>query len=184
VVSYFGTAEANVPPTVSIISPDDGSPFDSGTSISFSGSASDAEDGDLTASLVWNSDLDGQIGTGGSFSVVLLSDGTHTIIAEVTDSGGDNSSDSITITVSGSSGGDFALTAAGYKVRGRQKADLEWSGATSTEVDVYRDGALLTTTANDGFYTDDIDQVGGGSYKYQLCEEGTTTCSNEATVTF
>jgi subtilisin family serine protease len=171
------------PPTVTITEPADGASFDSGTSISFAGSASDTEDGDLTASLVWTSDLDGEIGTGGSFSAVL-SDGTHTITAEVTDSAGNTGSDSITLTVGGGSGGDFTLTATGYKIRGRQKAELEWSGATSTNVDVYRDGTLLTTTANDGFYTDNIDRVGGGSYTYKVCEEGTTTCSNEATVSF
>jgi hypothetical protein len=72
----------------------------------------------------------------------------------------------------------------GYKVRGRQKADLTWSGATYTHVDVYRDGALLITTTNDGTYTDNIDNVGGGSYTYRVCEAGTSTCSNEATVIF
>jgi subtilisin family serine protease len=93
----------NNPPTVSITSPADGASFNSGESISFAGSASDAEDGDLTASLVWTSDKDGQIGTGGSFSAIL-SDGTHTITASVTDSGGLPGEDSITITVGGGGG--------------------------------------------------------------------------------
>jgi hypothetical protein len=51
-------------------------------------------------------------------------------------------------------------------------------------VDVYRNGALITTTANDGFFTDNINLRGGGSYTYQVCEAGTTTCSNEASITF
>lgn len=80
--------------------------------------------------------------------------------------------------------GDINLTATGYKVRGRQKANLEWSGATSTNVDVYRDSVLIVTTENDGFYTDNIDQRGNSPHTYQVCEEGTTTCSNEATATF
>src|SRR5690606_41648550 len=54
--------------------------------------------------------------------------------------------------------GDISLAANGYKVRGLQKADLTWNGATSTNVDVYRNGVLITTTANDGFYTDNIDR--------------------------
>jgi hypothetical protein len=78
----------------------------------------------------------------------------------------------------------ITLAATGYKVKGLQKADLEWSGATLASVDIYRDGGLITTTANDGFYTDNINQKGGGSYTYQVCEAGTSTCSNEATVTF
>jgi serine protease len=78
----------------------------------------------------------------------------------------------------------ITLSATGYKVKGLQKADLSWSGATSTNVDVFRNGAKITTTANDGFHTDNINNRGGGSYTYKVCEAGTTTCSNEATITF
>jgi hypothetical protein len=88
----------NNSPTVIITSPADGSIFGSGASIDFSGTASDIEDGNLTGSLVWISSIDGQIGTGGSFSTAL-SDGNHTITASVTDSGGKIGSDSINITV-------------------------------------------------------------------------------------
>jgi hypothetical protein len=98
-----GGGGANTAPSVSITSPADGASFPSGTSISFSGSASDPEDGDLTGSLVWTSSLVGQIGTGGSFSAVL-SDGTHTITASATDSGGLNSSASITVVVQPTAG--------------------------------------------------------------------------------
>lgn len=84
------------PPTVTISSPADGATFNSGESITFTGSASDNEDGDLSGSLVWTSDLDKQIGTGVSFSAVL-SDGTHIITAETIDSGNNNSSENITI---------------------------------------------------------------------------------------
>lgn len=102
----------------------DGASFDSGASISFAGSASDSEDDDVTASLVWTSDLDGQIGTGGSFSATL-SQGTHSIRAEATDSAGLTGSGSITLTVAGDSGGDgITLTVTAYKVRGAQHADL------------------------------------------------------------
>jgi subtilisin family serine protease len=171
------------PPSVTITNPADGASFDSGASIDFAGSASDNEDGDLTNDLVWTSDLDGQIGTGGSFTAIL-SDGTHTISAEVTDSGGNTSSDSITITVGGGSSGDFTLDVYAYKVRGRQYADLSWSGTTSTYVDVYRDGSVVIITENDGFYTDVTGGRGGGSAIYQVCEAGTTTCSNEVTATW
>jgi len=86
----------NDPPTVSITSPADGSTFDSGAAISFVGTASDTEDGDLTASLVWTSDIDGEITD--SFSTTLT-DGTHTITASVTDFGGKTATASINITV-------------------------------------------------------------------------------------
>jgi subtilisin family serine protease len=166
--------EIDAPPTVSITSPADGASFSSGESILFDGSASDTEDGDLTASLVWTSNLDGQIGTGGSF-IKVLSDGTHVITASVTDSGGNTGSDSITITV-----GDtlFTLDVNFFKVRGEKYADLTWSGATSTDVYVYRDGSLIATTANNGAYQDGPLGRGGGSATYQVCEAGTETCSN------
>ena len=111
--AYPGTTTpppTNDPPVVDISSPMDGSTSDSGTAINFAGTASDTEDGDLTASLVWTSDLDGQIGMGGSFSTTL-SDGVHTITAAVVDSGGETSSASISITV-----GEAPITAATVSV--------------------------------------------------------------------
>ncbi len=92
------SAPTNNYPTVTITGPSDNSSFDSATLISFVGTASDIEDGSLTADISWESNLDGSIGTGGSVSTVL-SDGTHSITAQVTDVGGQISSDSITITV-------------------------------------------------------------------------------------
>ncbi len=175
-----GGGTTDDPPTVSISSPADGASFSSGETISFAGSASDAEEGDLSADLVWTSNLDGQIGTGGSLNAVL-SDGTHTVQASATDSGGNTSSDSIKITVGGSSGGgDFTLSVDAYKVRGTQTADLRWYGAASDNVDVLKDGVSIATTANDGFYTD-TGKKGGGSATYQVCEAATSTCSNEVT---
>lgn len=100
----------NTAPSVSISSPADGATFDSGALISFAGSAADAEDGNLSSSLVWTSSLDGQIGIGSSFSAVL-SDGTHTITASVTDTGGLTGDDAITVTVNTSSGGDTVTVA-------------------------------------------------------------------------
>jgi hypothetical protein len=92
------TQAVNAAPVVSIASPTDGATFDSGATVLFAGTASDAEDGDLTGSLIWNSSIDGQIGIGGSFSTTL-SDGSHIITAAVTDSGGKAGSDSVGVTI-------------------------------------------------------------------------------------
>ena len=68
-------------------------------SILFSGSGIDAEDESLTgASLVWTSDLNGQIGTGETFSA-FLSAGSHVITLTVTDSEGATGADSANTTV-------------------------------------------------------------------------------------
>jgi len=87
-------------PTVSITTPINGDIFDESILVSFQGTASDPEDGDLTASISWNSDFDGAFGLGGSLSMSSLATETHVITASITDSDGNTSTDSITITVS------------------------------------------------------------------------------------
>jgi subtilisin family serine protease len=78
----------NRAPVVTITSPTAGAAFSTGTAITFTGSATDAEDGDRTASLVWTSNLQGQIGVGATFIVSNLAAGTHTITARATDTAG------------------------------------------------------------------------------------------------
>ena len=146
------------------------------------GSASDAEDGNLTDSLVWKSELDEDIGSGGSFSAVL-NEGTHTITASVTDSDGNTSSQFITITVGGGSGGDsITLTVTSKSNRNWVIVDLSWSGATSPSVDILKNEVILETTTNDGSYTDKIANTGTNSATYRICELDSSKCSNEETV--
>lgn len=97
---------------------------------------------------------------------------------------GTGSPNRLLFSLTGSSGGGITLSVVGFKQRGLQKADLTWSGAAATNVDIYRDGVIITTTANDGSHRDDINRRRGGSYTYKVCEAGTSTCSNEATLTF
>jgi len=173
---------ANNPPAVVIASPADGAYFDTGLSISFAGSASDSKDGNLTSSLIWTSNLEGQIGTGGSFGAPL-SAGTHVITASATDSGGLAGSDSVTITVAGSSGNEINLSVVLRKDKNLKYADLSWSGANSGNVNVYCNDSLLVTTDNDGFYTDG--PLGKkGPVTYQVCETGTSRCSNSVTISW
>lgn len=78
--------DPELPPVVTITSPADGSNFLPNQSITFTGTAYDQIDGDLTSELTWfdnGSPIPG--GLGGSFSVAL-SQGTHVIEARVEDS--------------------------------------------------------------------------------------------------
>jgi secreted PhoX family phosphatase len=100
-----------------------------------------------------------------------------------TSSGGTTTTTATTTTTTTAQGG-ITLSAVGYKVKGVQHADLSWSGATTAEVVVKRDGVAVATTANDGFHTDNIGAKGGGSYAYELCEPSGGPCSNLVTVTF
>ncbi len=168
--------DPNDPPVVTITSPSNGHTVDDGTSITFVGSASDTEDGSLTSSIAWSSNLDGSLGSGGSVSATL-SVGTHTITASATDSGGATGNDSISVTVNGTGGG-ISLSGNIYKVKGKISVDLTWSGAGGAQVDVYRNGSYLTTTTNDGAFTDATGQKGSASFTYQVCETGGGACSN------
>jgi subtilisin family serine protease len=77
----------------------------------------------------------------------------------------------------------ITLSVNGSKVQGKQTAALSWGGASSPQVDVFRNGSKVATTANSGSYNDSLGKV-SGSYTYKVCESGTTTCSNDAVVTF
>jgi hypothetical protein len=91
---------ANTAPTTSITAPPDGSSYDAGDTISFAGTSSDPEDGALTgSSLVWQSSLDGPMGSGGSLSYASLSVGLHQVTLTAVDSGGLSGSDTIEVTV-------------------------------------------------------------------------------------
>jgi hypothetical protein len=76
------------------------------------------------------------------------------------------------------------LSANGYKVRGIHHVDLSWSGASGGSVDIMRDGSFLTTTPNDGAYTDNTHNKGGQTYVYSVCNAGTSTCSSDVVVVF
>jgi hypothetical protein len=55
--------------------------------------------------------------------------------------------------------------------------DITWSGATTSTVDIRRDGALGTTTANDGQFTDTI-WFNSQTHSWQVCKQGSVTeCS-------
>jgi photosystem II stability/assembly factor-like uncharacterized protein len=88
-------------------------------------------------------------------------------------------------TTNGGEPGEITLSASGYRVRGVHTVDLSWTGATSSDVDIYRDGVLRATVPNTGSYTDNTGNRGGNAhYIYKVCEAGTQTCSNEVTVRF
>src|SRR3989304_1195026 len=97
--NIINTGSCGAIPVISITSPSDGDIFGEGTLVTFSGTATDSEDGDLTPSLFWASDIDGAIGLGGTLSLSNLSVGTHTITASVTDSASNTGSHSHIIMV-------------------------------------------------------------------------------------
>ena len=78
------------------------------------------------------------------------------------------------------------LTASVVKAKGKvQGVALAWTEGSATEVDVYRNGTLVATVANDGSHTDAHAGPRRSTADYQVCIAGdTTTCSNPASVRF
>jgi len=60
--------------------------------------------------------------------------------------------------------------------------DLAWTGATTTEVEVRRDGAVITTTGNDGAHTDKLGKR-RGTFTYTVAHPGGSPSSGPVTVT-
>ncbi|WP_159447552.1 SdrD B-like domain-containing protein [Maribacter arcticus] len=85
----FTAVSGNTAPVVAITSPADGIYATSDAGLSFTGTANDLDDGNLSASINWDSDLDGSLGTGSTITPTL-SVGTHVITASATDLDGSN----------------------------------------------------------------------------------------------
>jgi N-acetylneuraminic acid mutarotase len=157
-----------------------------------------------TQMIVWGGyDVSGEVNTGArynpstdSWTVTSLANAPtarilHTAVwtgSQMIVWGGYNSVDVVYLNTGGrycvATNGPITLSAAGRKVGGINTVRLTWSGATSANIDVYRDAMLIVTTANDGVYTDSTGDSGRARYTYKVCEEGTMTCSNEVTVRF
>jgi hypothetical protein len=81
--------------------------------------------------------------------------------------------------------GPIQLRAQQKRVAGINTVRLNWRGATSPNVDIYRNDTLIATTPNGGGqYTDSTGDTGRAQYIYRVCEAGTATCSNDVLVRF
>jgi len=153
----------------------------SGLTVNFTDTSTDPDGDDL--SWIWNFG-DGKTDTVRDPMHTYGAAGTYAVTLTVTDRHGATGSTSKNVTVSGSTVQAITLGARAYKVQGLQKADLTWEGATSSQVDVFRNDKKIAIDANDGSYTDPINARGSGTYTYRVCEAGTSTCSNDAVISF
>jgi N-acetylneuraminic acid mutarotase len=80
--------------------------------------------------------------------------------------------------------GQILLRAKKKRIEGINTVRLQWRGATSANIDVYRNNVLIVTTPNDGGYDDSTGDTGRARYVYRVCEGGTQTCSDDVTVHF
>jgi subtilisin family serine protease len=155
------TVVSNNRPTVTITAPTANASFNSGSAISFSGSANDTEDGSLSAQVKWTSSINGQFGIGPSVSTSALSAGTHIITATATDSAGLAGSVSVTITVA-------SVTA--------PPPTLVVQVGTDKASYVNHDKAYVTATVTDG-----VKAVSGAAAHLELRTSNGTVVTSDST---
>ncbi|MCL4742732.1 MAG: S8 family serine peptidase [Phycisphaerales bacterium] len=170
----------NQPPVLTVLSPSPGDQFVQGAPVTFSGTAIDPEDGDISNQIVWVSHLDGVIGVGANVTTTTLSLGNHYITPSVTDSGGASDDDFFTIgivqasipaapdIVSSDEGNpgqavvvwaDNSGNETGFEIQRQEKVAGKWKNNTI----VGTVGANVTTFS---------DSVGQGGWRYRVRANG------------
>ena len=152
------TILADTAPTVTITAPADNHKATLGTSVTFTGTASDTLDGTISGSLNWYSSRDGSIANNtASFSTTSLSTGTHTITANVTDTDGNVGSSTISVTILADTAPTITITAPvdGYQIMGDELVRFTGTATDSTDGDISNsinwyssiDGSIANNTA-------------------------------------
>ncbi|MDW7755660.1 MAG: S8 family serine peptidase [Brevefilum sp.] len=185
-LTYLGGGTVDNPPSVTITNPSDGATVSD--TVAVIATASD-DNGVIEVEFFVDGgsigvDINGGDGWSLSWDTTAKADASYTVSATATDSIGQTATDSVTVTVDNGGGttDPITLAATAYKVRGAGVVELDWTPITSSDIDIYRNGGLLTTVVNVGTYTDSDFPKGGGTATYKVCEAGTNICSNEVTV--
>jgi hypothetical protein len=85
-------------PRVSIVTPAKGATLGEGEALALVGTAIDAQDGQVAASIVWDSSLQGHLGTGPAITATLRP-GSHTITLTATNRAGQSAAARVQVTV-------------------------------------------------------------------------------------
>jgi hypothetical protein len=78
--------------------------------------------------------------------------------------------------------GQIVLTGQKRRTNAGLMVKLIWTGASTAQVDIYRNGARLVRVANSGTYVETLTTF--GTYTYKVCDKNTMNCSNELSVRF
>jgi thermitase len=130
----IGTPVANTAPLLTLVSPASGAlTLAAGATATLSATAADAEDGDLTAKVVWVGPAGTAVATGGALSVTFNASGTFTYTATVSDRFGASATAApvtVTVTAAAPLAAPTALTATGLSNR---RTALAWTDNATTE---------------------------------------------------
>jgi hypothetical protein len=160
--SFTLNVTLNQPPTLTVSSPAEGSTYLDSDFVSLQASASDAEDGDVSASLNWSSSIDGALGSGTGITT-RLSEGQHTITVTATDSRGKAASVSRSVTSYGAGDSDGDTLADNWEYS--NFGSLEQDGAGDFDSDglsngeEFARGTAPTLPDTDGDGVSDGDEV-------------------------
>lgn len=159
-----------------------------GDTVTFTGTGSTDPNGDV---LTYNWTFgDGASATGDAVTHSYTATGTYTAALTVSD-GEFSDTDEVTISVVDvivePPQPDISLVGMSEKNKGEKFAYLTWTASAGMTVDIIRDGSDVadanTDGAGDGTFSESLGK-GGGMYVYQVCQQGTTNCSNEITLSF
>ncbi len=162
-----GGGGGNTAPNVSITSPTNFAQSRETVGLTFSCTATDAQDGTLSGgSLVWNSSIDGNFATGANTGVVnTLSPGVHDITVTGTDSGGLTDSDTITVSISAVRAIPFTPYVYGGSLSQYCQIHLPWNynPAVPCRLHIYEGGSATKsgTGNNDNDNVGTVNETGG-----------------------
>ena len=170
----FGSGSENTAPSTVISAPGDAAVFAQGDEVVFEASAMDAEEGDLSASLEWNSSIDGLIGFGAVFSTDLLSAGVHVINASVTDAGGLEGAATISLNIVAPPSVTIdSFTAAPVSIIEGSSSTLTWAVSNATDCQA---SGEWSGTKNAASGSESVTPSTAGEYTYTL------TCTGDGFV--
>jgi hypothetical protein len=187
--SFTWTVNAAAPtadttaPSISILTPTSGATFSTtGGAIGMSGTGADNVG---VQQVSWRNDRGGTGNASGTASwnigSIPLFGGVNNITVTARDAAGNTGTDVLTVDYTPPvSSASVTLSGSTTPAKMKQYVNLAWTPAPWSVVSVYRNGARIKDTTNDGGYVDQLRS--GGIYTYKVCGSGGTVCSNTVTI--